>query len=237
MISVPPLYPLEAVSVVVPAPLWMTLPVPLTNPFTVMAVLRRNSSVALFSMPVNVGPVVPPSPMASVPSAMFQAFPIVPSPVSVQVLLPVFERKSKFRNCPVAPTFAMSNVASTAPPKRRMSLPPVEATTLPLITDPARSSSVRVLPEAGPMSIALAPPAPAAIVPLLITETPQAWLKPRIAAEPLPPSIKPPLLLVRVIAAGPRPRIAAPPVLRSAFDPPRIVPLLTMKLASLRFRA
>jgi len=82
-------------------------------------------------------------------------------------------------------------------------------------------------------SIAVVPPAPALTVPSLISETYQGWVNPWNAAAPLPPSIRPPLLLVTVaqMETPPKPRIAAPPVVRSAFDPPRIVPLLTMNEA------
>ena len=85
---------------------------------------------------------------ASVPPRSCQGVSAVVVPVSVQVLLPVFSKMLKFWYC--EPIVEASNVSSSSPPSRKVSLAECAfATTLPKISEPACSSSVSAAGRSG----------------------------------------------------------------------------------------
>ena len=68
LIVVPPEYVLAPVRIVVPAPAWFSVPVPLTTPAYVRELLRLKISALLSVMLPATAPVVPPLPICSVPA-------------------------------------------------------------------------------------------------------------------------------------------------------------------------
>ncbi len=136
---------------------------------------------------------------------------------SVQVLVPSFSKTPNPWYCAAAPICAALKVASVVPARRKVSAA-LDATTLPVMAEPARSSSTLVpLPKV--MALAVAgieplPETPPLIVPLLTTmrPAPTAPVAPTMATPPMPPA---------PCKAKLKPVPAAPPV------PPLIAPMLT----------
>ncbi|KPC53663.1 hypothetical protein WG78_07465 [Amantichitinum ursilacus] len=149
-------------SVVMPLPFWLSVPVPVSAPDNTTASLRLIVSVPALTISPATAPVVPPAPSCSVPLLMVVTPVAVLLPVSVSTALP------DLVNAPV-PAITPSNEPSTSaesvsvpepsstlpPPDRlctlcallvRSSVPPDATCTLPLLASASTTPNASVPP-------------------------------------------------------------------------------------------
>ena len=217
--------------IVVPVPICWNAPLPEIKPPKVNVSEWLIAKLALSITLPMIEPLVPPLPSCKVPPLIVQGVAVVPVPIKLQVLLPAFAKMPKpWYWEPICET---SKVALLAPPSRKISAV-LNATTLPLMAEPARSSRVLV-PPVKVMALARVVPSPESpplMLPLLMTvrpvptmPAPPAPIEPKTPPEPpLPPATAPELVIVAPPAVNcmpappepppaptPRPKLAAAP--------------------------
>src|SRR5262249_53391077 len=166
----------------------------------------------------------------SMPALTVQGIAAELVPVSVQVLAPVFWNAPKPWYCALDPICETSKLAFVVPPSASVSAA-LNAATLPVMIEPARSSSVLV-PPVNVMALACAPAPllakPPLIVPLLMIVRPEPTMpappapavpgapgaKPRAVppVPPLPPVTAPELMNVAPVVANCAPTPPSPPL-------------------------